>query len=84
MSCDRSSAVLYQQVVSESNSNCFFFPHLLSYKNTGASFSGDGAESAVVLDGEGARCRAALCKFRLLIAHLRHQGCMTVLIYSLL
>lgn len=68
----------------ESNSNCAFFLHLLSYKSTNASFSGDGAESAVVVDGDGARCRAALYKFHLLIMHLRHQGCTTVFKYSLL
>lgn len=86
MSCDHSSAVLYQQVVSEANSNCAFFCflRLLSYKNTDASFSGEGAEGAVVLDGVGAGCRAALYKFHLLIAHLRHQGCTTVFRYSLL
>lgn len=66
MSCDRSSTVLYQQIVIESNSNCAFFrPHFLSYKNTDASFGGHGARSAVVLDGGGAGCKEAFYKFML-------------------
>lgn len=31
MSCDHSSAVLYQQVVSEANSNCAFFVFSASF-----------------------------------------------------
>jgi len=88
VSCEHSSAVLYQvvsQIVTSLFFVCFFSPlYLLSCKNSCASFSGDGVESAVVLDGEGAGCRAALYKFHLLIVRLRHQSCVTVFIYSLL
>lgn len=70
MSCCHYSVVLYQQVVSLMVTVGFFSLPLLSYKNTGESFS--GAERAVVVDGDGAGCRAALYESGILIVALNH------------
>lgn len=70
MSRGHYSVVLYQQVVRQMVTVGIFSLPLLSYTNTGESFS--GAERATVLVRDGAGCRAALYESDILIVALNH------------